>query len=115
MIIDVPIVVKSFDSHFEIKNELLKLLDEQNFSSFKNEQDSISKTDWYLEIGKERKYWNFLYPIMYSTIKNVAINDLKFSEELFKSNLDLIKSYWFQQYYKNDNHGWHVHFFCSYF
>lgn len=111
MKIDVPIIIKNFSSHNKVKDTLLDILKNQNYSSVKDEYDSITKTDWYVDVGEQREYWKFIYPYLWPVVLDVCKNDLHCPEDVLNDNM--LINYWFQQYYKNDSHSWHRHSFCS--
>ena len=113
MEIKVPIIVENFDRHFEIKDEILNLLDKEKSHYFRNEFDSISKTDWYIENNFKKEYWNFIFHNLKKNIENVCLNILHFPIDTFE-HPEFIKNYWFQQYKNGDIHNWHRHFGCSF-
>jgi len=97
-----PIIISKFEKHDEIKNQLLSLIEKQNWTNTDfHPLDKVSRTDWYIDKGLQRDYWEFLFPIVQEHMKEVFA-ELRYDN--FK-----IANYWFQQYCKNDNHGWHVH------
>ena len=99
-------------SHNLIKPTLLELLDKQNStSSFCDEtQTVISKTDFFVDVGLEREYWNFLLPYLFEETK--AAYEQQFEYDNFSEQT--IVNCWFQQYTKNDSHPWHRHHHCTF-
>lgn len=99
--INCPYVVSKFEAHESIKEKLLELIHTQNSNSVVTIGENISTTDWNVDIGKNREYWNFLYPY------------LKPHVDCVYDSLNIIKrdftNYWYQQYSKNDYHDWHEH------
>ena len=64
--------------------------------------DKISHTDWSLRKTRPREYWNYFK-------KNIFE---EYGQHLCKTfNWDILRvtNGWFQQYSKNDFHGWHIH------
>jgi hypothetical protein len=105
--IEIPIIISTVKDHFLIKPKLLRYIDElPNNSMVPGEKNSdiISKTDWNLPDTVERKYLDFIKPIVVDTLtesfRPFKINGLSFS------------NFWFQQYYQSDFHGWHTHIAC---
>lgn len=105
----VPYFKFKFDRHNELKETLLMMIDKQSFSPINekynfNEETKITKTDWFVDIGKDRDYWNFFYPIIFSQLSKY------YTENLFYDFVDnSVKNVWFQQYYQTDGHTWHRH------
>jgi hypothetical protein len=98
--IDCPYVISKFEEHSKIKNTLLQLIEELGQSHLDDGIDKIDNTDYNVSNVK-KKYWDFLYPSLTEHMKNVY-SELGFSEFGYLN-------YWFQQYYKNNFHNWHVH------
>jgi len=97
--IDCPYAVSKFEEHDNLKNVLLESID--SMSIFINDDKKITNTDWYVEENVERKYWNILRPSLTEHMKNVY-SKLEFTQFGYLNC-------WFQQYYNNSFHGWHVH------
>lgn len=100
-----PILKQRLKCHKKIKKELLKLIDEEPTHSLKKIDyqytDSISRLDWHNRNNFKRKWVQLLVKDLHNNFENqvneiglkgVEINDL-----------------WFQQYFKEDTHGWHIH------
>lgn len=87
-------------THSEIKNRFLDLIDESDSKKLKTSQEQISKSDWEPK-NDDRKYIPFFYEII-KPYMNAVMNDMHAkSWYIYKA--------WFQQYLKNDYHGWHNH------
>jgi hypothetical protein len=103
-----PIIISTVANHTDIKNKLLMLIDEMpNNALVYNDPsivDKISKTDWNLPNDAERKYLDFIKPVIVDTIFD-SFKDLK------PEGLAFTK-FWFQQYSRSDTHDWHVHMRC---
>lgn len=105
--IEVPIIISKIKNHSEVKQKLLSYIDEMPHNSLlpgEKVNDVISKTDWNLPKTVERKYLDFISPILVDTITE--------SYREFKINGISFENFWFQQYGYSDFHGWHVHISC---
>lgn len=104
-----PILRFKFDKHYTIRNNLLDLINKAPFIKV-DDNDSISKTDYYIK-DLEKEYINYVRPeiseFLYECFNSYKINGFE------------IRTMWFQQYHKNDIHKWHTHkytnFTCVYF
>jgi len=110
--LDAPFVISKFEAHAQIKDTLLDLISQQisvqetgKREGYQN-NDKISKTDWYVESGQLRDYWKFLFPYLDTHMAPV------FASLYLKSCT--YTNYWFQQYEHLDTHGWHRHERCFY-
>jgi|TARA_B100000035_G_scaffold138712_1_gene118247 uncharacterized RmlC-like cupin family protein len=98
-----PVLHNSFTKHSLLKEKLLKLIDSSNAKSLIDTQgyDKISKVDWDQRNDWYRKWVQLLLPELQEyfnlEIKKLGISNVKMS------------ALWFQQYLKNDRHGWHIH------
>lgn len=98
--IDGAYVTNKIKNHKEIKDILIKKINNSKYETVYNYPDKIKKTDFYLENKKNE--WSDLF------INNCL-------EEIRESHLSLgysnykIKNIWFQEYAKMDYHGWHNH------
>ena len=99
-----PIFITKYKKHAENKSLLLDMIHNADYTLVNNEEndDLISKTDWFVDVKKRREYWEYFYP----TIKD-SMNDL--FDNKIKYNGWKLKNYWFQQYKQNDVHEWHWH------
>lgn len=96
--------VTRLEEHNKIKSDLLNLIDK---CPSKNDGDDtgyhISKTDYYNDDEYTPDYWRFIRPYFEKNIlklitdNNIALNGFT------------ITNFWFQQYFKNDLHSWHIH------
>ena len=101
-----PVIVEKFPLHNKIKKDLLKLIGESKDTPYKNVTltmyDDLAKTDWPLSSNFKKRKW---------------VN--KYGQDIcnFLSELAIILGYtkievsrlWYQQYKKNQTHGWHQH------
>jgi hypothetical protein len=92
-----------FFKHTEIKNDLLNLIKYSNYSSPKAEiaEVDISKTDWNFCENMQRDWVKFIKDDLFFDIKKMFLEANFFD---FSCN-----QIWFQQYFKNSQHGWHTH------
>jgi len=99
-------------AHNLIKPVLLELLSKQKYTSVlcSETQTRISKTDWFVDVGLEREYWNYILPFILEEIITIYQEQFKY-DGFSKKN---ICNFWFHQYYKNDTHSWHRHPFCAF-
>lgn len=94
-----------FTEHAKTKDKLLSYFENQNSSPSPEIKDRISNTDFFTDCGEEREYHNFIYPVMKPYFQKMFY-DTGYS----KYDIDIeLENYWFQQYYENDYHEWHVH------
>lgn len=100
--VTVPILRNRVENHAEVKDSILKAIDEFPRHLVYNKKDTIFNSDYTLPRSFERRYWNFVQPIIErTTIKSLF--------EEFKCKEIQIDNYWFQQYQESDSHGWHTH------
>lgn len=95
--------IEKLDCHEQIKDNLLLLIENspsQQLVSEKSELD-ISRSDWSISLSEERQWLKYF--------KETAASQII---EMYKKcgyNYANFYNFWFQQYYKNSQHGWHVH------
>ena len=100
---NIPILHNSFEKHSFLKKELLNLIKSTKGESLVDVKgyDRISKLDWNQKEDWSRKWVQLLLQPLQeyfnSEIKKLGLRDTKLS------------ALWFQQYLKNDRHGWHLH------
>lgn len=101
-----PIFVTKFEQHGHLKNKILDLINNATSESVKeaDDNDIISKTDFYLENNSDSEYYRFLKPLLIDHMTSLfeISNPRGFSFEKM----------WFQQYKTKDKHGWHIHNNC---
>jgi len=97
--------VGTLKTHSNIKHELLDLIDsaEVNEIRISNEYyaDSMSRLDWYKNNDGSRPWVQYFSPILGEYLAQEA-------KERNMEEVD-VTELWFQQYFENDTHGWHVH------
>jgi len=103
--LNAPCNIQKFNEHDILKNELLKLIKEQNDKPLirKNDYygDNVTHYDWPKNEDFNRPWVKLFYPFFLNHVNNVAIS-LGF--------INIIpRAFWYQQYMKNDTHKWHVH------
>lgn len=93
------------ENHHEIKETVLNLITEQTCEKLEIKDsyhgDNISRLDWNSSSNFSRPWVSVLGPSLNNQLNNI-------SSELGYQKC-LIHQIWFQQYFKNDYHGWHVH------
>lgn len=102
--IETTYLIDSFKEHKKYKNKLLKL--------FKKEIYNISQIDEYYSDNIFKLDWNKCEDFNREWVKLIKDDILKF----FTKQINIIgyqevklHQIWFQQYKKNDTHGWHIH------
>lgn len=96
--------IERFAKHDDLKYELLKLIDQAEYTDqvSLHTETNISKTDWnHCRNFKTRKWVSYLW-------KDLMDHVL----EQYQScgyHYFTVSELWFQQYYENSEHGWHVH------
>ena len=104
--LEIASLLCEFKKHNDIKDDLIHLINKSN-SHIENKKDynweyNISKCDWdYNEDFTNREWVNLLKPHLQKHFNKCA-DFLQYQ----KCN---IKRMWYQQYQKNDAHGWHIH------
>lgn len=98
-----PVFVHHNEDHSEMKDELLSLMKEQNSEKVKI-NCNISRTDWYSDLGEERKYFSLLRRYIDIPIKQILTETQPTGDCGFN-----YVNVWFQQYNRGDYHIWHNH------
>jgi len=93
--------VVKIKEHKDIKEKLLKLINQSQYRIIKSPRESISKTDWDFSKQIERHY-----VVEFTTLLRPYIN--KMAEEL-GMNKTVLHNMWFQNYGKTDRHDRHIH------
>jgi hypothetical protein len=95
-----PYYVISIPEHNEIKETLLRLIDEDGGERITDNVHQISKIDFFLT-DKEKKYLPVIMPVIKKALKNLPIS---FDNYTFDDKL-----VWYQQYTRFNHHCFHVH------
>jgi hypothetical protein len=104
-ILEMPIVVSSVSCHKEIQSTILDQLEQAKIDNmpFHDGNDRISKTDW--NVGdSDRTHLDL--------VKKIIIDTITQEFKIFHPKGLAFGNFWFQQYYKNDLHDWHIHRNC---
>ena len=96
--------------HDIIKDRLLKLINETPYQeTIKDKNDPstkwgshITRCDWCYNDKKDRDWYKLFYPNFELSVKKLM------RDSNYDCPLD-VEDVWFQQYEKNDSHGWHIH------
>ena len=101
--IECPYLIFQFKNHLNVKKKLLNLIENSKYESPKilKSEVNISKTDWFLSSDKTRKWVNYFLPFL--------IEEMKQAYTFLGYDGFTMQELWFQQYYKNSQHGWHTH------
>lgn len=101
-------LITKFKEHNQVKQKLLDYIDcleahtidKKEPLHFYDNADVIRKTDFWID-NREEAYIRLIYPLLKIHCKNIfkktTANDISFTK------------IWFQQYEKNNFHGWHTH------
>jgi hypothetical protein len=92
----------SLEKHHEIKHNLLNSFDNMEKQTDRNKFESITYTDYFNKTPHEHRPYTFIFI-------NALDDFFKNFKKYYCTNEFLIINCWFQQYYKNDNHEWHIH------
>tara|TARA_R100000426_G_C4790594_1_gene98410 strand:+ start:229 stop:801 length:573 start_codon:yes stop_codon:yes gene_type:complete len=100
-----PILKNKFKKHSKLKQSLLDLINNQETGSLKQfdsyYDDSISRVDWDRRSDFQREWVKLINEDLINNFDNQV-------KKIGLKNIRLIHL-WFQQYFKGDTHGWHVH------
>jgi len=96
-------VLRNFN-HQEIKDQLIQEISESQATSQFLNDENITVTDYHTKVD-EKKYRDTFFNAVGPSIDK--IRNLYFCKKWE------IHNFWFQQYQKNDNHGWHTHGGCQ--
>jgi hypothetical protein len=96
-------IITKFDKHEDLKYEILKLIENTpaNHILAATAEVNISKTDWEFSQDPQRKWVNYLYSEL---MEHMLISYKELGYDSFT-----VGEIWFQQYYQNSQHGWHIH------
>jgi hypothetical protein len=104
--IESPCLITEFKNHTLIKNDLLKLINDSKDESHKwtqidNYFSDNYTTDWHMNDNTERPWVKFFFSHLTEHLNNI-VKSLGY-------NKAAVKALWYQQYLKNESHGWHTH------
>ena len=97
--------VGALNSHNSIKDKLLELIKEAEVTEIKTNDDyytdSVTRLDWHKNNDSDRPWVEYFSPYFGEYL----------NQELKERNMKEVDvtEIWFQQYFRNDTHGWHVH------
>lgn len=101
--IECAYIISKFKYHDELKSNLLSLIEKADSRVAEDAEAEvyISRTDWHLSSKFSREWVEYVKaPLLEHT--------LMVYKELGYDGFT-IHEMWFQQYYKNSEHGWHTH------
>jgi len=102
-----PMIIQPLARHEQLKEPLLKLIDEETASPTLTEWERVSRSDYTTDPVQKKAYYNLLMPYLLEDIKPIL-------KEIDVEIKDFgIVNYWFQQYHKTDYYDWHRHSHCS--
>mgnify|MGYP003309262285 CR=1 FL=1 len=102
-----PVYKKQVKEHYFIKSVLLDSI--KKAKSYSSRIDSISSLDWE-DGGDFQREWVALFlPFWYNELSQPdGLGAGSIQTNIGYRDLNL-QAMWFQQYQKNDSHGWHIH------
>ena len=101
-IIPSPFLIADFEAHYNLKDKILdKIKTMPNLNMDDQKECTVTKTDWHYDKYEDREYWKVLKKDMHELL--LECFDIIHLDQWSYGNC------WFQQYYKNDFHGWHRH------
>lgn len=103
--VDVTAQIFIFKMPEEAKDEIIKAIDSMERTSYVDDNQSLSNTDWTLPKSYFRPYIQTSASLI---LKSINEDNPITEEELYINNM------WFQQYEENDFHTWHTHGECMY-
>ena len=96
---------KKFDKHNQLKYKLINLINEGDADNLKQNDayfsDEIHRLDWSKNLDYDREWVKYIKPRLQEHFE-ICANDLNYKG-------CKIKGLWYQQYIKNNTHGWHIH------
>ena len=99
-------IVTDIKEHKELKNNLLKYIEEMPQSNIDDGYVVVSKTDWNISSDYKRDYMNLFFNIIKPYMEEMTCK-LKFT------GWEIINA-WYQVYNKGDKHNWHIHLGTTY-
>jgi hypothetical protein len=97
-----PFFLMDVEEHTLVKKTTIDLIEGMGTFSYKNDNQTISSTDWHLSPSHPRPYYE---PIKH-ILQGVCAYITKKMEYEYPLN---IQNYWYQKYNQGDSHPWHVH------
>jgi len=99
--LEIPYFISTFEQHKKIKPQLMEILSRQKYLSSHNPVESVGQSDWYVDPGTPREYWEFLYPMIDDHMKPIY-NQVGYDVYQYVN-------YWTNKYSYNDKLNWHTH------
>jgi hypothetical protein len=102
-ILECSYIISKFDKHADLKHEVLNLIGQSSAETIQAQiaEVDISRTDWNFSTEKTRKWVNYLF---HDLMNHMLESYRELGFDSFK-----VHEIWFQQYYQNSQHGWHIH------
>ena len=103
--VEFPVIITKVENHNEIKQPILDAISMMgSLPAYKSENQAISNTDYFSRTEEVNRLYS---PIVNQVVMN-TVNTLQ--KILNPPNVSIYAgNIWFQQYIKNDRHGWHIH------
>ena len=100
--LNIPVIKTTLPNHESRKKEILEYISKSCTESYNDEShDAVIFCDYNRSVDSSRSYLKSLLPDLGDVL-------LKEGEFFFYKELK-IHNIWFQQYYENDIHDWHIH------
>ena len=98
-------IIKPFEYHSVMKDTLLSMIDNSYNDNLNVKDDyygdEVHRLDWSKNLDYDREWIKYIKPRLQEHF-DVCANDLNYEG-------CIVKGMWYQQYVKNNTHGWHIH------
>lgn len=96
-------ILKHFEYHKEVKHKLLSLINNAHSDHMKNDiyGDNIERLDWSKNLDHNRDWIKYVKPKLEKHFNKCA--------KILNYEKCEVHGMWYQQYFKNNTHTWHVH------
>ena len=96
-------ILEKFKYHKEIKEKLLSLINNSFSNHMQNDVygDDIQRLDWSKNLDYSREWVKYVKPKLEEHFNKCA--------QILNYEKCEVNGMWYQQYFKNDTHTWHIH------
>lgn len=105
--IDNLFFISDVENHENNKKALLEEIEKMGRFTFCNKKQNISNTNFHIKDGAIEDT-----TVFDSIFVHIALAHLEQIRKRFEYEEMFLENYWYQQYEKNDYHGWHNHNRC---
>jgi hypothetical protein len=99
------IIKDNIKNHIILKPQILSCIERSRDTGISQYNttfdDEVSKLDWDNSKDNNREWVKLFLPVLGQQLNSIA-NNMGFKEII-------IRNLWYQQYVKNNKHGWHIH------